>query len=293
MFLLFFFIYTASVCPNDKRLESPVCRGLAEYRRLVVDPYILPPIQRAFNHPSVAPVVAWMKPRAEATIEFSRPILVQTQREWKRRVVPHWNRRVLPRLRQLETFLQPYQHRVTAVYQRNAAPYLISLRRYSRKAQPYLLLTAARAYDSYTATKPYLRKVSLQLQRVPPLFYNSVVGPLVLARRQFVDRHVARMVVTIKELSRPDSSQRSSAHVSGAQFASNTLLATSEGASLYEKSTETQPSRSIFAQGKESVESVVVKAYHPSAESIPQAVKQVVEEILDTLSTAGTRTICN
>lgn len=224
MFLLFFFIYSASVCPNDKQLDSAVCRGLAEYRRLVVEPYIIPPFQRALNHPSVLPVVAWVKPKIETTIEYSKPILEQSKREWKSRVVPHWNRAILPRLRRVEAFLLPYQEQVSAIYQQAAAPYVASLQRYSRKTQPYLLMTAARTYDTYTASKPYLNKIIVHLQRIPPIFYSSVVRPLVVARRQFVDRHVAQMVDTIKELSRgrPDSQQRSSTLVRGAEFASQT-----------------------------------------------------------------------
>lgn len=291
LFILFFFIYSASVCPNDKNLESPVCRGLAEYRRLVVDPYILPPIQRAFNHPVVLPVVAWVKPRFDTTVEYSKPIVARTRKEWKQRVVPEWNRRVAPRLRRVEVYVQPYRTQFTAFYQRVATPYIISLQRYSRKAQPYLLMTAARTYDSYTASKPYLQKVTIQLQRIPPIFYNSIVKPLVLARRQFVDPHVLRMIDTIKELSqgRPESSSSSpttTTFVRGAEFAAQTHFSV-DGYDESDDATANTSSSNVDSQTTESAYSVSQEPVRADDESMPSAAKEILDGVSGGLTAEG------
>ncbi|KAH9074871.1 hypothetical protein EDB83DRAFT_1876517 [Lactarius deliciosus] len=62
--LLFFTIYSLSVCPQDVALKSPVCRGLSEYRRLILEPYISPIVHTALSHPSISPYVERVKPYA-------------------------------------------------------------------------------------------------------------------------------------------------------------------------------------------------------------------------------------
>jgi hypothetical protein len=94
--LLWFTVYTLSVCPEDDKLQSPVCRGLYHYRRLVLEPYVFPVIQQALNHPTVAPYVEAVKPQINRAIEFGTPIVINARDNFKTHVVPQWDKRVVP-----------------------------------------------------------------------------------------------------------------------------------------------------------------------------------------------------
>lgn len=202
MFIFFFLIYSLAVCPNDKELQSPVCRGLTEYRRLILDPYIIQPLQTLINHPTVDPYVT-------PVIDTAKPVIERTKKEWNARVVPQWERHVIPQyrmriaphVRRLDTKVDPYRQSAYQAYDKHLHPYVAHAQRYARRTQPYMLLAAARTYDSYQASKPYLAQLYEQLQRLPPLFVKYVLIPLGDARRQFVDPHVALLVEKIKELS--------------------------------------------------------------------------------------------
>ncbi|TDL23998.1 hypothetical protein BD410DRAFT_786706 [Rickenella mellea] len=205
LFLLCFTIYSLSVCPSDNELKNPVCRGLSEYRRLVIEPYLIPPVQRALAHPAVAPIVTRAKPIYAATVRTTKPIYKRTKREWRKRVVPQWNKRVVPFVRpyiqRVESAVAPYTARVQAEYAIRVVPRVAQLQKAARRVQPHVVLAVAHAYDAYDASKPYVRRSLVQLGRIPPLFVRYVLNPLGDARRVYVDAHVARMLEKAKELS--------------------------------------------------------------------------------------------
>ena len=208
--MLFFTIYSLSACSHDAELKSPICRGLSEYRRLILEPYILPAVNKALSHPSILPYVDRATPYANQAIQVASPVVLRTQREWNHRIVPQWNKVIVP---QYHKYLTPQLERVSAVIE----PYLFAfqekyesllgphvrivintMNKCQRAARPYILIAAEKTYASYQAARPYMRPV---WQRIMHIFKQLLVF-LRAQRRQFVDPHVARIWERIKELSR-------------------------------------------------------------------------------------------
>jgi hypothetical protein len=216
--LLFFTIYSLSVCPHDTELKSPVCRGLSEYRRLILEPYVFPTVNNALSHPYVLPYVDRAKPFANRAIQMARPVVLRAQREWNHRIAPQWNKVIAPQYRkyivpQYHKYLNPQLERASALIE----PYLFAIEekyevflephvrlivssasKYQRAVQPYILLAADRTYSGYRTARPYLRPV---WQRIKHTLKQSLIF-LRAQRRQFVDPHVAKIWERIKELSR-------------------------------------------------------------------------------------------
>ncbi|KAG8215062.1 hypothetical protein J3R82DRAFT_8483 [Butyriboletus roseoflavus] len=226
LLLLAFTVYTFSVCPQDTHLQSPICRGLTEYKRIVLDPYIIPPLQAVLVHPSVAPYIERAKPYVHRAAEITTPIILRTQQEWKlhvvpqweKRIVPEWNKRVVPqwnkhvvpqwdkhvasRLELVQSTLEPYRLRVTQEYEQRIAPRaqvaIYNLQRWQRQAQPYVLLAVSKTKDRYYATKPYAAPLAKRLGHLLQQFALFLREQ----RQKFVDPHVAEMWEKVKELSR-------------------------------------------------------------------------------------------
>lgn len=210
--LLFFTIYSLSVCPHDAELKSPVCRGLSEYRRLILEPYIFPAVNNALSHPSVLPYVDRAKPFVNQAIQVAMPVVLRTQREWNHRIVPQWNKAIVPQFRkyltpQLErasTLIQPYFFAAEEKYESLLGPHVrltvYSASKYQRAVRPYILLAADRTYSGYQTARPYLRPVWQRIKRT----LKQLLIFLRAQRRQFVDPHVAKIWERIKELSRSD-----------------------------------------------------------------------------------------
>lgn len=210
LFLLSFLIYSLSVCPNADKEKKPVCRALSEYRRLVLEPYVVTPFQNLLHHPSVSPY-------ATPIIENSKPIIARTCHEWNSRIVPQWNARVIPfwvnkvapqwqahispQVDKLTAKVEPYQKAYEDAYYKHVYPYAKRIQDGGRKVQPYVLLAATKTYDSYQVSKPFLSKGVAGAQKMLPFINEYIVKPLAIARRQFVDPHVALLVEKIKELS--------------------------------------------------------------------------------------------
>jgi hypothetical protein len=208
--LLFFTIYSLSACPHDAELKSPICRGLSEYRRLILEPYILPTVNKALSHPSILPYVDRATPYANQAIRIASPVVLRTQHEWNHRVIPQWNKVIVP---QYHKYLTPQLERASAVtepylsvlqekYDSSLGPHvrivINTMNKCQRAARPYILIAADRTYFAYQAARPYMRPV---WQRIMHILKQLLVF-LRAQRRQFVDPHVARIWERIKELSR-------------------------------------------------------------------------------------------
>ncbi|KAI9451930.1 hypothetical protein BJY52DRAFT_1084603, partial [Lactarius psammicola] len=218
--LLFFTIYSLSVCPHDAALKSPVCRGLSEYRRLILEPYIFPVVNTALSHPSVSPYVDRVKPYANQAIRIARPAVLRTHQEWNHRIVPQWNKVVVPQyhryivpqyhryltpqLERVGDTIRPYLSAIEGRYESLLGPYVrftISRAiRFQRAAQPYILIAADKTYSGYQSARPYMRPVWQHIKRT----LKQLLVFLRSKRRQFVDPHVAKIWERIKELSRDD-----------------------------------------------------------------------------------------
>lgn len=238
LFVLAFTVYVFSACPREAHLQSPVCRGLSEYKRIVLDPYVIPPIQAALAHPSIAPYV-------DRVTKVASPIIFRTQAEWTRRIVPQWEKRVVPvwinrvvpaftthvlpqwekrvvpqwqkhvvpqydkhiapRLSKLEPYVahaESYVKQAEATYTTRISPHVrtatYNLRRWQQKAQPYILLAIQKTQDTYHAAKPHAVPVA---KRIVAEVQHALLF-LREQRRIFVDPHVAKLWEKVKELSR-------------------------------------------------------------------------------------------
>ncbi|OJA21190.1 hypothetical protein AZE42_01377 [Rhizopogon vesiculosus] len=230
LLLLAFTIYTFSVCPHDEHLKSPICRGLSEYKRIVLDPYVVPPLQAALAHPSIAPYV-------DRVTEVTSPIILRTQTEWNRHFVPQWEKHVVPAwsnhvVPAFNAHVVPqWQKRVVPQYEKHVAPQLsklepyaartelfveqaeatyttriaphvriaiYNLQRWQQQAHPYILIAAQKSHDYYHAAKPhaatFAKRIVAAMQRAL-LFLRG-------QRRIFVDPHVAKLWEKVKALSR-------------------------------------------------------------------------------------------
>ncbi|KAK7687783.1 hypothetical protein QCA50_009002 [Cerrena zonata] len=216
-FILWFTIYTLSVCPTDEDLKSPVCRGLSEYRRLILEPYIVPAFHRALAHPTVAPYVERVQPYAERAYNIAKPIALRSQSEfnnrvvpqfkkhivpqWNNHVVPLWNQHAAPHVQRVEQQLQPYLVRAVYEYQHRLEPRLQlvvnNLQRWQRQAQPYVILAANKTYVGYQKAKPYAIPVWEQVK----VLLSRLAQFLAVQRRQYVDPHVKKIWERVIELS--------------------------------------------------------------------------------------------
>jgi len=215
--LLVFTIYALSVCPQDSHQQTPLCRGLSEYKRIVLDPYIIPPLQAAFSHPSIVSHVQRARPYVHRAIEVTVPIISRAQSqwnqhvipqwekyvvpEWNRHVVPQWRRHIAPRVNTARATLAPYRRRVEMVchsFAPRAQFALYNLQRWQRQAGLYILLAASKTHEGYNAAKPYtaplVKRAGLALQHVALFLQDQ--------RQHFVDPHVAKIWDKVKELSR-------------------------------------------------------------------------------------------
>ncbi|KIK97344.1 hypothetical protein PAXRUDRAFT_232341 [Paxillus rubicundulus Ve08.2h10] len=223
--VLVFTIYTFSVCPQDTHLQSPICRGLTEYKRIVLDPYVIPPLQAAFTHPSIAPHIERAKPYVNRAVEFTTPILLRTREEWNLRVVPQWerhavpewnnrvvpqwnkyvvprwNKYVAPRAELLQAKAEFYRLRAIQKYEQRIAPRarvaVYNLQRWQRQAQPYVLLAMSKTQDGYYAAKPHAIPLAKRLGRTLQQFALFLQE----LRQKFLDPHVAKIWEEAKKLS--------------------------------------------------------------------------------------------
>ncbi|KAI0083960.1 hypothetical protein BDY19DRAFT_974916 [Irpex rosettiformis] len=221
IFLLWFTVYTITVCPNDETLKSPICRGLSAYRHYVLEPYLFPQVQRALAHPSIAPYVDRVAPVIRSSIDTAKPILIRVNSEWNQRVVPQWEKRIIPqwqrhvdpqldkyvwpRFRHAQDLVTPYITTVQREYERRVGPRvrfaLRKLETWQHQARPYVILAAHKTYDGYQVAKPYARPV---LEKLRGLLLRSFEF-LQEQRRQFVDPHVHKIWERVKELSSGES----------------------------------------------------------------------------------------
>jgi hypothetical protein len=188
--ILLFSIYSLLVCPRDAQLQSSVCRGLDHYRRIIVDPYILPPLRAAVTHPAVAPHIERAKPYVDHAVEVaknqyhiaqdnlfiaSQPYIVMAKQEYKVRLRPH--------VRLME----------------------YNLRRYHRRAQPYIDLFKAKAIQTWfqlqVQAEPYIRPLLLKLEQVPILVKTFIQRPLEQGKEKWVDPQVKKIVDKMHEMS--------------------------------------------------------------------------------------------
>lgn len=280
------------MCPNDTKLESPICRGLSEYRRLILEPYVLPPIQNALAHPFVATYIDKAKPVYQRAVVVSKPVIKGTRRfwtarvvpQWRKHIVPQWRKHAVPRLRILQNKLAPYQTRFWKEYDSYAGPAVRNVRKLALRAQPHIIYGVAKTYDSYIAAKPYAYTAYAQAQKLQPIIIHYVVRPFNQARRQFVDPHVLRMWEKVKELG---SGVTVVAPIStSGTFTSSTSKVVDElSASASSVISATSTTASLTASASSAVGSAAIVASSSISDEVESAKSTILSELSATPST--------
>lgn len=300
-FLLWFIIYTLSICPDDAKLKSPICRGLSEYRRLVVDPYIAPPLQWALEHPSVAPYVERAKPYADHAIRTATPIMLRTQQEWNTRVVPQfhkhvvplWERYAVPQIRRADAQIAPYRTQLEQIYESRLGPHVRAttraMNRLHNQVQPYVILAAQKTHAGYVYAKPYARPVwekfvDILIQLI------TVIGE---QRRKFVDPHVHKIWERVKELASGKSTVTTAADVQEtarsrvAHSASSVASSITSASPLENDQVHVKPNNLAEAVSKSDIKSTITEtvASVTSSSAIPsKAFSSISAQVVDASS---------
>lgn len=234
--LLFFTIYSLSVCPKDDKLQSPVCRGLDAYRRLVLEAYVVPAFHAVLENPSVAPYVEKAQPYTDKAVALAKRAdqTFHTQvvpafnahvvPVWNNRVVPVWDAHVVPAwdahvVPQYEQHLAPHINKAQAVvtpyiltaeekyatahktYSAHVDPYVrqagAALHKAQKVASPYAAAAAQKGYEGYLRARPYAGPAWIKFKQL----CLDVLTILRAQRRRYVDPHVAQIWNRVVELS--------------------------------------------------------------------------------------------
>ncbi|KAF8586375.1 hypothetical protein K439DRAFT_963117 [Ramaria rubella] len=201
LFLLWFTIYTVAVCPEDVQLRSPVCRALTEYRRLVLEPYIYPPIRAALDHPSIAPHIQQIQPYYDRATRATTPLV--------RRCKHEWNTRAVPRIYWVQLRARPYILRAQRQYDVTLGPYVnqasVVVDRYKLMAEPYVTAATVNTQHKWKRVRPYVLPLWRAAKHVPGIVTRLVGKVLGDARRQWVDPQLTKIWDAVVEKGKADT----------------------------------------------------------------------------------------
>ncbi|KAJ7780223.1 hypothetical protein DFH07DRAFT_936133 [Mycena maculata] len=212
-------LYAFNTCPKDENLSNPVCRSLSQYRTHVLEPYVLPPIQKALSHPSVAPYVEkvdrlereTIRPIVLKTAKFSAPYAAKAKHvvwdggvipaynayvvpQWRAHVLPPWNKYVSPRI----AAATPYALRTQRALENTA---FVVHKTYTTQVQPVIVKTYVvvkpYAIKGYRTARPHAIALAGHAQKLGGVLAAKAGD----ARRQYVDPHVVRIWDKVLELS--------------------------------------------------------------------------------------------
>ncbi|KAL1762761.1 hypothetical protein FB107DRAFT_198489 [Schizophyllum commune] len=146
-------LYSIATCSSEDNLQRPLCRSLSTYRQYVVEPYIIPPLKAAVNHPSVSPYVEKayaaeqrVEPYILRAYEISQPVIRKAvalatpyaisakHLVWDRTIVPQYHRHAVPRY---NVYVQPHLDKYVVPVQQAAARYYAQAERYYCQARSF------------------------------------------------------------------------------------------------------------------------------------------------------------
>ncbi|KAG7093542.1 hypothetical protein E1B28_007213 [Marasmius oreades] len=162
MFLSVFTLYAYNTCSSPTNtLHNPLCRSLYTYKTHIVDPYILPTLQNAYesvrSHPTVKqvePYVERVKPHAQRA---ARVATHYTERAYSTVVLPTWNNHVSPASgKALNAALNQYHKSVHPLIQ----PYFEHLYPYISQINSYTQSISAKGNEIYNRAHPHIIQVA-------------------------------------------------------------------------------------------------------------------------------------
>lgn len=178
LFLLsVFVIYTVYTCPFDKTLEDPVCSSLASYRAHIIEPYLLPPVYQAFQHPSVQPylekaseIQQQITPYILTAEELARPYVRYAKvLAWDRALVPAYNDYIVPQFHehivpQIRAHVSPQlQQLLSQVHPHLSPAYDAAVKAHSLANTAYET-TYPHLYQAYSIAKPHALDAYVQVK---------------------------------------------------------------------------------------------------------------------------------
>ncbi|KAI4521840.1 hypothetical protein K525DRAFT_256297 [Schizophyllum commune Loenen D] len=218
------FLFALS-CLEDN-LQRPLCRSLSTYRQYVVEPYIIPPLKAAVNHPSVSPYQRVEPyPVVRKAVTLATPYAISAKHLlWDRTIVPQYHRHAVPRY---NVYVQPHLDKYVVPVQQAVARYYAQAERYYGQArsfydarlQPHVakaveigqrvyVFVKPRALQAYTHVYTRLNArwqvIRPDVMRFSALYWERMTMIAELfgdLRREFVDPHVLRIWDKVVELS--------------------------------------------------------------------------------------------
>ncbi|GJJ11098.1 hypothetical protein Clacol_005329 [Clathrus columnatus] len=195
LFLLWFTIYTVSVCPEDIQMRSPICRALTEYRRLILEPYILPPLHAALQNPVIASAVRRVEPVYTTAVKVTTPVVRRTRQEWRLRV--------MPQLVWLRIRARPYVRQLQRKYDAVLGPYVNDVMlQYRFHVEPRVEKAYGTAEQKWLAARPYVRPIWKAAKRLPGAILHVLIRLIVNAKTKWVDPQVTKIWASIVEQER-------------------------------------------------------------------------------------------
>lgn len=170
-----FVLYSYNFCSTSnvsEALENPLCRSLYRYKTHVVDPYILPPLQSAYQsvitHPTVDKQLQQIQPYVERARPHVKAAAHYSEKTYSRIILPTWNNRVVP--------VSNRAWRVAASqYEKNVyphmKPYIIKV---STQFEPYT--SQVHAYSDAVSSKANEYYIQAQPHIIKALEYSEVAA---------------------------------------------------------------------------------------------------------------------
>uniref|UniRef100_D8Q0S2 Uncharacterized protein n=1 Tax=Schizophyllum commune (strain H4-8 / FGSC 9210) TaxID=578458 RepID=D8Q0S2_SCHCM len=171
-------VYSIATCSSEDNLQRPLCRSLSTYRQYVVEPYIIPPLKAAVNHPSVSPYVEKayaaeqrVEPYVLRAYEISQPVVRKAvtlatpyaisakHLVWDRTIVPQYHRHAVPRYNvyvqpHLDKYVVPVQQAVVRYYAQAERYYGQARSFYDARLQPHVAKAVEIGQRVYVFVKP-------------------------------------------------------------------------------------------------------------------------------------------
>ncbi|KAH8832817.1 hypothetical protein DL96DRAFT_1583499 [Flagelloscypha sp. PMI_526] len=244
-------LYAFITCPTSRNPNSnALCRSVLTYKHVVLDPYVLPAIQRVLSHPVAQPYVhkahrvqKQVEPYVIKSVEVARPVAYKAGElagqakvvAWDGIVVPQFHKHVVP---QYQTHLGPYVDKLVNWYTTNVSPHISKsqaiivgtfnrVNPYVRQIYDVVQPLAVRIWLNvkpqlvklWRFVRPYLIQLWSHIVRAA----HSLLAQAGDLRKQYVDVHLYQIWEKAAELSRSGKPTSSSP----AETAATTLEPTS------------------------------------------------------------------
>ncbi|KAJ3745783.1 hypothetical protein DFH05DRAFT_1051892 [Lentinula detonsa] len=306
--LAIFSTYALWTCPSDPHLSNPVCRSLSQYRTHVLDPYVLPLVQKALSDPHLAPAVSMfhdvervLTPIAVHTRTVVQPLTIRATKltrvtamtAYTKLATPVYNKYIRPMyLNYMDPLYTQYVYPRVQLFRSRVldpylSPFMLKAHLYTNKAfwtihRLYLAVTP-RVHAAYVRALPYIdwawetaKPYVIKAAEVGSRLFGQALERGTQARRQFVDPHVIRIWEKVIELSGSSRTTASSTAFAGTSFAASTTTSETRASSVEAQPETVQTGSSLVPHATTSTTLAVVTESSDAA-SVPDESSLPVE----------------